>query len=207
MKYDGSLDAGFEVVTHPHTLEEYHNNFDWSFLSTLVSGNFVSWNNSNCGFHVHISRKAFDAPSGYQAEVSHKMRFTKFIYDNQYQVERIAGRKANDYASFGDKGQILRKVLHNDQRNGRYEVVNVYNDHTYEIRIFKGSLRKQRLLSNIEFVHAVCEYTRNMKVVAKHTPFAWSRFVKFVTDNEIQYPNLMLIIDEAFASERIRTEV
>jgi hypothetical protein len=207
MKYDGSLDAGFEVVTHPHTLEEYHNNFDWSFLSTLVSGNFVSWNNSNCGFHVHISRKAFDAPSGYQAEVSHKMRFTKFIYDNQYQVERIAGRKANDYASFGDKGQILRKVLHNDQRNGRYEVVNVYNDHTYEIRIFKGSLRKARLLSNIEFVHAVCEYTRNMKVVAKHTPFAWSRFVKFVTDNEIQYPNLMLIIDEAFASERIRSEV
>ena len=207
MKYDGSLDAGFEVVTHPHTLEEYHTNFDWSFLSTLVSGNFVSWNNSNCGFHVHISRKAFDAPSGYQAEVSHKMRFTKFIYDNQYQVERIAGRKANDYASFGDKGQILNKVLHGDQRNGRYEVVNVYNDHTYEIRIFKGSLRKARLLSNIEFVHAVCEYTRNMKIVAKHTPFAWSRFVKFVTDNEIQYPNLMLIIDEAFASERIRSEV
>jgi hypothetical protein len=208
MKYDGSLDAGFEVVTHPHTLEEYNSpDFDWSFLSTLVGHNYVSWNNSNCGFHVHISRKAFDAPSGYQAEVSHKMRFTKFIYDNQYQVERIAGRKANDFASFSDKGKILNKVLHNDQRNGRYEVVNVYNENTYEIRIFKGSLRKARIMSNIEFVHAVCEYTRNMKVVAKHTPFAWSRFIKFVTDNDTRYPNLMLIIDEAFASERIRSEV
>jgi len=208
MKYDGSLDEGFEVVTHPHTLEEYKSAaFDWSFLSTLVSQNYVSWNNNNCGFHVHISRTAFDSPMSSQAVVSHKMRFTKFIYDNQYQVERIAGRKANDYATFGDKGQILNKVLHHDQRAGRYEVVNVYNDHTYEIRIFKGSLRKERLLSNLEFVHAVCEYTRNMKIVAKHTPFAWSRFVKFVTDNDTHYPNLMLIIDEAFASERIRSEV
>ena len=135
------------------------------------------------------------------------MRFTKFIYDNQYQVERIAGRKANDFASFSDKGKILNKVLHNDQRNGRYEVVNVYNENTYEIRIFRGSLRKARIMSNIEFVHAVCEYTRNMKVVAKHTPCAWSRFIKFVTDNDTRYPNLMLIIDEAFASERIRSEV
>ena len=207
MKYDGSLDAGFEIVTHPHTLEEYTTNFDWSFLSTLVMQNYVSWNNSNCGFHVHISRTAFDSPKGYQSEVSHKMRFTKFIYDNQYQVERIAGRKANDFATFSDKGAILNKVLHHDQRNGRYEVVNVYNDKTYEIRIFKGSLRKARLLSNLEFVHAVCEYTRNMKVVAKHTPFAWSRFIKFVTDNDTQYPNLMLIINEAFAQERIKSEV
>lgn len=207
MKYDGSLDDGFEVVTHPHTLEEYTTNFDWSFLNTLVTQNFVSWNNSNCGFHVHISRTAFDSPTGYQSEVSHKMRFTKFIYDNQYQVERIAGRKSNDFATFSDKGAILNKVLHHDQRNGRYEVVNVYNEHTYEIRIFKGSLRKARLLSNLEFVHAVCEYTRNMKVVAKHTPFAWSRFIKYVTDNDTRYPNLMLIIDEAFSSERIKSEV
>lgn len=207
MKWDGSLDSGFEVVTHPHTLEEYTTQFDWSFLSTLVGQNFVSWNNSNCGFHVHISKTAFDTPRGYQAEISHKMRFTKFIYDNQYQVERIAGRKANDYATFSDKGAILNKVLFDDQRDGRYQVVNVYNEHTYEIRIFKGSLRKERLLSNIEFVHAVCEYTRNMKVVAKHTPFAWSKFVKFVTDNDTQYPNLMKIIDEAFASERIKSEV
>lgn len=208
MKYDGSLDAGFEVVTHPHTLDEYKSpDFDWSFLSRLVSHNYVSWNNNNCGFHVHISKTAFDTPRGYQAEISHKMRFTKFIYDNQYQVERIAGRKSNDFATFSDKGKILNKVLFDAQRDGRYQVVNVHNQHTYEIRIFKGSLRKERIMSNIEFVHAVCEYTRNMKVVAKHTPFAWSRFVKFVTDNDTRYPNLMLIIDEAFSQERIRTEV
>ena len=205
-KYDGSLDLGFEVVTHPHTLENYHTEFMWSFLDTLRNNKMVSWNNENCGFHVHISNTAFTGVTKKQTEM-HRIRFAKFIYDNQYQVERIAGRTANDFARFGDTGMVVPKILLGRQNEGRYEVVNISNRNTIEIRIFKGSLRKERLLSNIEFVHAVCEFTRDMKVVPKDKPLSWSRFVAFVVSHDSDYQNLITIINEAFASERIKAEI
>lgn len=205
-KHDGSLDYGFEIVSHPHTLENYHTEFPWAFLKRLRSNGFQSWDNDNCGFHVHLSLSAFNARTQGETDM-HKIRFTKFIYDNQNQVERIAGRKSNEFALFEDKGNVVNKILHGHQNAGRYEVVNVANSKTIEIRIFKGTLRKERLLSNIEFVQAVLEFTRNMKITPKAKPLAWSRFVKFVVDNEAQYPNLNTILDEAFSSERIKENI
>jgi hypothetical protein len=204
-KNDGSLDYGFEIVSHPHTLEEFHN-LDWEFMRDLRSNGFVSWNNSNCGIHVHVSNTAFAGNTQKETDM-HRIRFAKFIYDNQHQVERIAGRKENSYAQFTDKGRVVNKMLTGNQAEGRYEVVNIANSNTIEVRIFKGSLRVERLLSDIEFVHAVVEFTRNMKVVAKDKPFSWSRFVKFAVENDTQYPNLNTIINEAFSSERIKAEI
>jgi hypothetical protein len=152
---------------------------------------------------VHIGKVAFEKDSK-GSRVAHEVRFTKFIYDNEMQVERISGRGSNTYATFADKGNIVRKVKFQDQRDSRYSVVNVYNESTYEVRIFRGSLRKERVLSGIEFVQAVAEHTRNMKVVAKHKPFAWSHFVSFVVNNAETYPNLLTIINESF--ERVNAE-
>jgi hypothetical protein len=205
-KHDGSLDNGFEIVSHPHTLEAYHTEFNWEFLRALRSNGFVSWNNSNCGIHVHVGLTAFKGNTRKESDM-HRIRFAKFIYDNQNQVERISGRRENSYAQFTDRGNVVHKMLTGDQQQGRYEVVNVANSETIEVRIFKGSLRLERVLSDIEFVHAVVEFTRNMKVSHKDKPFSWSRFVKFVVENDTQYPNLSTIIDEAFNSERIKAEI
>ena len=203
MKEDASLDNGFEIVSHPHSLDEYHTKFDWTWLDGLRSNGYLSWNRRTCGLHVHIGKVAFEKDSK-GSRVAHEVRFTKFIYDNEMQVERISGRGSNTYATFADKGNIVRKVKFQDQRDSRYSVVNVYNESTYEVRIFRGSLRKERVLSGIEFVQAVAEHTRNMKVVAKHKPFAWSHFVSFVVNNAETYPNLLTIINESF--ERVNAE-
>jgi hypothetical protein len=84
----------------------------------------------------------------------------KLIYDNQRQVERIAGRSGNHYATFGDKGKLVEKVKYGSQSNGRYSAINTENDATLEVRVFKGSLRKERVLSALEFVAASVEYTQ-----------------------------------------------
>ena len=197
LKEDGSLSNGFEIVTHPHTLLEYQTNVDWGFLKVLSKMGVRSWNRSSCGLHVHVSRTAFQGNT-YAASEAHKVRFNKLIYDNQRQVERIAGRKNNSYATFNDKGKVIRKVKYHTQSNGRYSAVNMEPEDTLEVRVFKGSLRKERVLSGIEFVVAAVEYTRNLKIEHKAAPFAWARFVHYVTANSDTYPNLFIIMNETF---------
>lgn len=211
MKDDGSLSDGFEIVTHPHTLSDYQTEFNWDFIPKLKREGFRSWNTDTCGLHVHVSRTAFgtgETPWGRAdrdqiilKRQAHELRFMKLIYDNQRQVERIAGRAGNQYATFGDKGKLVPKVKFGNQTNGRYSAINTDNDATLEVRVFKGSLRKERVLSAIEFVTASVEYTRDLKVTANNQALSWLRFTAFVSQNIETYPNLALIMSESFASD------
>lgn len=214
MKDDGSLNDGFEIVTHPHTLQEYQQKVDWTFLSTLKRRGYRSWNTSTCGIHVHVSRCAFgDGGDPWNRRLtasersrlilrkqSHELRFMKLIYDNQRQVERISGRSSS-FATFHDKGELVGKVKYGNQNNGRYSAVNTENDSTIEVRVFRGSLRKERVLSAIEFVTASVEYTRNLKVTSKNHALSWLGLSSFVMSNVDQYPNLAIIMSESFTNE------
>jgi len=211
MKDDGSLSDGFEVVTHPHTLTEYQSNFNWEFIPKLKREGYRSWNTDTCGLHVHVSRTAFgeglvpwNSPNRDQLilkKQAHELRFMKLIYDNQRQVERIAGRSGNHYATFGDKGRLVHKLKFGTQSDGRYSAINTANDSTLEVRVFKGSLRKERVLSALEFVAASVEYTRDLKVTSRNQALSWLRFTAYVSDNLETYPNLALIMSESFASD------
>jgi hypothetical protein len=211
MKDDGSLSDGFEIVTHPHTLEAYRSDFNWDFIPKLKREGYRSWNTDTCGLHVHVSRTAFGAgvPQWNSTnrdqlilrKQAHELRFMKLIYDNQRQVERIAGRTNNHYATFSDKGKLVEKVKYGSQSNGRYSAINTENDATLEVRVFKGSLRKERVMSALEFVTASVEYTRDLKVTSKNQALTWLRFTAYVSDNMETYPNLALIMSESFASD------
>lgn len=211
MKDDGSLNDGFEIVTHPHTLEAYKTDFNWEFIPQLKRSGFRSWNTETCGLHVHVSRTAFgtgvaqwNSPDRDQIilrKQAHELRFMKLIYDNQRQVERIAGRSGNHFATFEDKGRLVSKLKYGNQSSGRYSAINTENDATLEVRVFKGSLRKERVMSALEFVAASVEYTRDLKVTSKNQALSWLCFTAYVSANMETYPNLALIMSESFATD------
>jgi predicted CXXCH cytochrome family protein len=216
MKDDGSLSDGFEIVTHPHTLDAYQKDFNWEFIPKLKRQGFRSWNTETCGLHVHVSRTAFgsgetpwgrsDRDSIILKRQAHELRFMKLIYDNQRQVERIAGRSGNSYATFADKGKLVSKVKFGNQSDGRYSAINTENDATLEVRVFKGSLRKERVMSALEFVAASVEYTRDLKVTSKNQALTWLAFTGYISSNLETYPNLALIMSESFASDATPNE-
>lgn len=205
LKEDGSLDHGFEIVTHPFTLE-FHQQFDLSFLERLTSQGVRSWDRDTCGFHVHISRSAFTSrvmgqETGRYSK-AHELRFTSLIYLNREKFIRFAGRQSNDYASFydDDTDSVTTHVLKKAKgREGtRFQAVNVQNSSTIEVRIFRGSLKRERVLANLEMVHACVEYTRNLgesvvKSFAGHeldTALRWNRFRSWLLTNEKFYPHV-----------------
>ncbi len=183
-KHDGSLNDGFEIVSHPHSFDQLEN-LNWDWLNRLRQLGFRSWDTSTCGLHIHISRTAF-MKNGKRDE-GHELRFQKLIYDNSRMVEGVAGRSSS-YARFKDKGYLVPKIKHGQQAD-RYEAVNSYNDATLEVRVFRGSLRKQRILSAIEFLHAATEYTRDMRINPKDKQLSWFRFMAYVLDNQDKYGN------------------
>lgn len=59
-KHDGSLNDGFEIVSHPATLECHTKDFPWAqMMKQAVQLGYSSHKAETCGLHVHISREAF----------------------------------------------------------------------------------------------------------------------------------------------------
>ena len=146
-KSDGSLDNGIEIVTHPHTLLAYQQDFDWSALAKLSAIGSVSWNTDSCGLHVHVSRKTFGLVDyttrikNYSERMGHMVRFAKLIYDNQTMITQLAGRESENYASFSHKSNLISKFR--DGSDNRFQAVNNCPNVTLEVRVFRGSQKKR----------------------------------------------------------------
>lgn len=188
-KHDGSLNDGLELVTHPFTLEYAHKHINWDLLDSIRRDGYRSWNTSTAGMHVHVNRATFTGPA-------HLFRFAQLIYKNEPTCTSFAGRTSS-YATFHDgyqKGYLANVVK--GRAHGSRGAVNMQNADTVEVRIFKGSLRYQRVLANLEFVNACVEYTRQLTVPdVVRGGLAWRSFATWILDNRVTYPHLYEYLD------------
>lgn len=66
-KHDGSLDDGFEIVSHPATAEYHLTQLPWkAVMAEAVSLGYRSHQACTCGLHIHISRLAFGRTAAQQ---------------------------------------------------------------------------------------------------------------------------------------------
>ena len=67
-KHDGSLDEGFEIVTHPMSLDYQLHQMPWMQLcKEAVTMGYTSHQAGTCGLHIHVSRLAFGEDRGMSA--------------------------------------------------------------------------------------------------------------------------------------------
>ncbi len=203
-KGDGSLysEDAIEMVSHPRTLDSWR-----AILPRLRDSmdharrvGMRSWDTSTCGIHVHIDSRAFGESS------AHLYRFAQFIYRNEAAMARLAGRGDVDYSHCFDHWDRKEYLAHNVKRHkrgrsagDRYMWINLQNRTTVEVRMFKGSLIAERVLANIEFLHALIEYTRTMTT---RQAFAGAlKFDVFAHDALMQrdkYPHLAAMLADKF---------
>ena len=76
VKSDGSLNDGFELVTHPCTLETHLQQVPWrETLEALRGMGYRSHAPGTCGLHVHVSRKALGKDVYEQEETIAKLLY------------------------------------------------------------------------------------------------------------------------------------
>jgi hypothetical protein len=204
IKDDGSISGvnGFEVVTAPRGLKEHITRFKaWD-----VNKSYRAWDVEKCGTHVHIDSRAFtELTLG---------KFLMFINSNNNAdfIRNIAGRhplkdsQAREYCANEEQG-----ILHNPKQAilgktaQRYYMVNLNNlaydesqrlgfkrtytegkYNTIELRIFRATLKKERLLAQIEFTHACVHFCRS----ASFRELNGTEFVSWLKTTNNTYPHL-----------------
>lgn len=191
-KEDGSLDDGFEIITHPMTLA-YAQQMKWGWLNELIANGYRSWDTETCGLHVHVDKRAFTGRK-------HQYAFTLLLMRNRSLSYLISGRQDNHYAQFDKDVRLeIPKYMKNKPNNlQRYSAVNVLNRATIEVRMFKGSLKRERILAALEYVHSAVDYSRDVKSGNTSKTYLTSpAFIQWIRANETKYPNLTKYINDS----------
>jgi Putative amidoligase enzyme len=205
-KSDGSLPSdGFEIVTAPRGLDEHIRRFK----SWQVKSGYRAWNAGTCGLHVHIDSRAFTPMT-----LGKFLMFINDDNNADF-IRSLAGRhpktdtQARHYCAADDQSVLTNpKTAVKGKDSARYRMVNVCNmdrdemtrlgiDHykfdtsgrkfnTVELRIFRASLKKERLLAQIEFTHAAVMFVRS----ASYRDLTHGAFKGWLAKSYALYPHL-----------------
>jgi hypothetical protein len=176
-KHDGSLYNGVECVFYPMSyeyLQEQKSRFAHMFTNTRLlrgeSSFSISGSKYHAGMHIHLSKDAFTT--------LHKMKFIHFIQAYSSFVYWIAERSRNDYNKAASTSARIKAAAGYKQVD-RYESVNMCPTNTMEIRVFAGATSLNQYMKNIEFLHALYEFTQNT-ALAKCTV---GNFITYIMGN------------------------
>lgn len=161
-KHDGSLEDGFEIVSHPCTIDVHMYEVRWEeALKKLDQMGYTSHDCGTCGLHVHVSRDAFGTSQNEQEVNIGKTiflfekfwdNFVEFSRRKRSQVEEWADRYFYDGEFYTHSPQDLYdRCSYGD----RYHAINLQNDATVEFRIFRGTLRYLSFIACLQLVDVV----------------------------------------------------
>lgn len=160
IKYDGSLPNGFEIVTHPMTLN-YHKAFNYKeMFCDLIEMGYKAHDTNTCGLHIHINRNYFGEKQKDQSLGILKMLW---IFEKFEKQICILSRRKSGYAEFikhtwsKDADDPLMLFAHSATSRQRRWAINLRNENTIEIRCFKGTLNIDTFFNTLEFVSIVAE--------------------------------------------------
>lgn len=225
LKGDGSLNGGFEVVSHPATLEYHKAQFPWEEIIEIVK-NFggKSHNTDTCGLHIHFNSNFFGDPVDGKENDLNATKLTYIFEKFWTQVKNFSRRDdrsiehwAGRYNGLEEYNRQLDKYTKIEIGNAedkdiemikkakggefdRYRAINFCNHHTIEIRIFRGTLKLETLYATLEFVDFLVRF------VKKHiTPYLHKLTWNSLTQQMIQDKQYKYLAD--YLRERRLTDV
>lgn len=177
-KSDGSLSNGVEIVSHPGTLAHHMYVMHWRQIQrTCEKAGFRSHDAANSGLHVHVGRAQLGSTDAERDDVTRKVQVLFALYAAE--LTRFSRRRRScleqwapidslsvtpdDIRHVRSGAQLARWATasvpaYRSNHNDRYTAVNVTNSATVEIRIFRGTLKRDTLIAAIQLVSNVFEY-------------------------------------------------
>ena len=187
IKHDGSLEYGFEIVSHPATLEYHLNNIKWEkLMEKALAMNYRSHDTDTCGLHVHVSRNALG--DTYDEEEITISKILYFVENNWHELLRFTRRTERNLRQWASRYGIINNIedtyknAKDENSYNRYHCVNLLNEHTIEFRIFRGTLKYDTFVATLQLVYNICNICKNA-TMAEVEKMNWSAFVRKI-DNE-----------------------
>ncbi len=208
-KHDGSIHDGFEIVSHPMTLNYHYSDMNWSELfKEAISMGYRSHNTSTCGLHVHINRDAFGATVDEQELVI--ARIVYFVESKWLELVKFSRRTSDSLERWTSRYGIMENIKNTYDKTkkgnlGRYVAVNLLNYNTVELRVFRGTLNINTFYATLQLVDEICKCAINMSDYAFEN-MSWLDFVSKI--NKEEKPELIkyLKLKQLYVNEPVRTE-
>lgn len=169
---DGSLHNGIEIATMPATLDAHTNVFNWDLAcKAAVSLGYRAHDTSTAGIHVHINRNFFSDDKKLQLYRASLMAlvmernwddFVKFSRRRYNRLDQWAKKKKladNLQADITTDGMVDR--VNEEYGNGdKYLAINLRNSNTFELRIFRGTLKPDSIKATLQFVSNLANFCK-----------------------------------------------
>ena len=159
-KHDGSINNGFEMVSHPMSLDYHTNQMDWcDVFNKAITMGYRSHQTSTCGLHIHVNRSAFGKNTLEQEDVIARIvHFTELHWNELVKFTRRTEANINHWASRYGIATTAKDTYKNikEKNWSRYVAVNLANYNTIEFRIFRGTLRYKTFIATLQLVDEIC---------------------------------------------------
>ena len=180
-KHDGSLNEGFEIVTHPMTLDFHCSQMPWeNLVQKAVAMGYTSHQARTCGLHVHVNRTSFGADEEQQDScIARVLYFFERHWEELLKFSRRTEAQLQQWAArYGYKDQPSEILEHAKKGygGGRYSCVNLQNRDTVEFRMFRGTLRYSTLIATLQLVDHLCNLSVAM-TDEEIKALSWTSFV------------------------------
>jgi len=159
-KHDGSLNDGFEIVTHPMTLDYHLKEMPWAeVLAKATDMGYLSHKAGTCGLHIHINRTAFgEAASEQEEAIARILYFFEKHWEELLKFSRRTHKQLAQWAARYGLKEHPKDILDHAKGNGeRYTCVNLTNCNTIEFRMFRGTLKLNTLLATLQLLDRICD--------------------------------------------------
>ena len=194
-KKDGSVDKGFEIVSHPFTLSYAHKKIKFQkILNWLKDNKFTSFESGECGLHVHLDKKFFE-----DLDIT-KMRL--FFAKNKDKLDKFSKREGigTNYCQF--ETASTKDIINGYSQSGRYWALNLNSsEETIEMRLFRGTLDYKRFVAILQFADAISHFVKEHGVASflygeyKYKNNSWELFVDWVKQ-ENKYKQMINLFKE-----------
>lgn len=172
LEHDGSLPSGrnFEMISQPMTLKwakAHYEDFATMFQA-LIDGGQESHEARDCGFHIHVSREAFNDDFAIKRAIA-------IVHGLANEMGKFGRRANGDYFRFDANFRRLSVFGEHDVDNipheDHYCAVNVhYEGHrtnTVEFRFPKGTLNVTTYMATLEFINNIVTAANSNENVVK----------------------------------------
>lgn len=168
---DGSLHNGLEIISHPCTTNYHLKKFPWEKIFHIAGEfEFKSHEAETCGLHVHISRALFGGTPEVQRENIGKFLLIFNYGGNISQIKNFARRTDRQMrwckffplvsSDFQNGEGVYSYYWRNGNASDRYYAINLQNQNTVEVRIFRGTLNRKTFYASLQFCRELAEIAK-----------------------------------------------
>lgn len=175
---DGSIDYGFEIVSHPLSYNYIVENRDKLkyMLEELSNRGCESHNPGTCGLHFHVTHPHNDDIIDRIILImeTYKQELISFSRRTSGQIENWC--KFLSDIKEGEDCKSLYFIKKNKETSTRYMALNLTNYNTIEFRLFRGTLKFDTFMASVELVNNIMTLCSNLEIPVEE--ITWDRLTE-----------------------------